>query len=69
MGEKKRIGVLAMLGGMGKAPEPKKGDEFGTAAKELLKAIRGGSEEEFADCLKSCLEIHGGSSEPEDGDV
>jgi hypothetical protein len=69
MAEKKRVGILAMLGGMGKEPEPKKEDEFGTAAKELLKAIRGGSEEEFSSCLKSCLEIHSGSEEPEDGNV
>lgn len=68
MAETKRAGVLAMLGGMSKSPEPKKEDEFGTAAKELLKAIRGGSESEFADCLKSCLEIHG-DTEPEDGEV
>ena len=68
MAEKKKVGILAMLGGMGKPAEPKEEDEFGTAAKELLKAIRGGSEQEFADCLKSCLEIHEGS-EPDDGDV
>lgn len=66
-----KIGALAILSKL--SPSKKDDDkddgeeEWLTVSSELLKAIRSGTEKEFADCLKACFECyenkdHGDSS-------